>query len=75
MNIPKIFPGLALFPKKDLPLDQSAVSINGGDFPHLFVRKPSGDNTGKIGAIVVDRKRNGSLAALNSPLDANDSRV
>jgi hypothetical protein len=35
--VPKIFPGLALFPQKDLAFDQAAIAIDVGNGAHLLI--------------------------------------
>src|ERR1700691_1105577 len=36
MNVPQIFPGLAVLPEKHLTFDQAAVAVDSCNLPHLF---------------------------------------
>src|ERR1039457_2901386 len=37
IQIPEIFPGLVLFPQKDLPLDETAILIDARDGGHIGI--------------------------------------
>src|SRR5580658_4659245 len=71
MNVPQVFPGLAVLPEKHLAFNQAAVAVDSRNLPHLFVAQRIARYALKIGAIVVDRKWNRRLPALHRPLGAD----
>src|ERR1700677_3354174 len=70
VDVPQIFPCLAVLPQENLALNQAAVAIDCGNLPHLLVAQRFTDCARQIGTIVVDGKRNRRLPALHRPLDA-----
>src|ERR1039458_1514705 len=73
IQIPKIFPGLVLFPQKDLPFDEAAILVDAGDGRHIRIGERRADHALKIRQVVarVDGERDRRGAALFSPLHAD----
>src|SRR5580658_6602112 len=77
VDVPQIFPRLVVLPQEDLPFDQPAIAVELAYCGHFFGGKRLADGAEQVTQYIarIGRKRNGYLAALYSPLDANDRRM
>src|ERR1019366_9588570 len=77
IRIPEIFPGLVLFPKKDLPFDEAAVLVDARDGGHIRIGQRRADHALEIRQVVsrLDGERDRRGAALRAPLEADYRRV
>src|ERR1035441_1723931 len=57
IQIPEIFPGLVLFPQKDLPLDEPAILVDAGDGGHVGIGQRRAHHTLQARQVVawIDR--------------------
>src|ERR1035438_9761769 len=77
IQIPEIFPGLVLFPQKDLPLDEAAVLIDTRDGGHIRIGQRRADHALQVRQVVawVNGERDRRGAALLGPLHADRKRM
>src|ERR1035441_3465552 len=77
IQIPEIFPGLVLFPQKDLPLDEAAILVDTRDGGHVGIGQRRAHHALQVRQVVawIDGKRDRRGAALLCPLHADHRRV
>ena len=77
MNVPKVLPGLVVFPKENLAFDQAAITVKAFDQAHVFGAERFADRGGEIAQYVlwICRKGNGNLATLDCPLNTHCSKM
>src|ERR1035437_9246924 len=77
IRIPEIFPGLVLFPYKDLPFAEPAILVDARDGGHVPFGERRADHALQVRQVVarIDGERDRRGAALRGPLDADHGRV
>src|ERR1039457_4241362 len=73
IQIPEIFPGLVLFPQKDLPLDEPAILVDVRDGGHIGIGQRRAHHALQVRQVIAwaDGERDRRGAALFRPFHAD----